>query len=98
MSGADIDPVAGFVLSILALVALTLILPLILGFYGLMFAGRSLLRLGGRQRRFLLDACVQEELQRVAHERSAAIRDIVAIRQRSERELRAIANGRGGDE
>jgi hypothetical protein len=92
MSGTDTDPVVGFVLSLLALVALALILPLILAFQALVFAGRTLTGLGERRRQ-LLEPRVQEELQRIAHERSAAIRDILAIRQRSERELRAIATG-----
>ncbi len=92
MSGTDTDPVVGFVLSIMALVGLTLILPVILLYSGLMFTGRKAIELGQRRH---LDSAAQKELRRVAIERTAAIREIVAIRQRSERELRAIANGRG---
>jgi hypothetical protein len=92
VSGADTDPLVGLVLSILALVALTLTLPLILVFYALTFVGRGALALGQRRH---LDAAVQEELTRIAIERSTAIREIVAIRQRSEREMRALADGRG---
>jgi biopolymer transport protein ExbB/TolQ len=92
MSGTSTDPVTGFVLSLLALVALLLTLPLILAFYGVAFVGRRARELGQRQ---LLGPVVREEHRRIAHERSAAIRDIVAIRQRSERELRALAHGRG---
>jgi biopolymer transport protein ExbB/TolQ len=93
MSGTSTDPVADFVLSLLALVGLVLILPLILAFYGLAFAGRRARELG--ERRQLLGHVVREEHRRIAHERSAAIRDIVAIRQRSEHELRELAHGRG---
>lgn len=92
MSGTGTDPVTGFVLALLAMVALALILPLILAVGGLMFLGRTLVHLGERRGHLLVPG-PREELQGVAAERSAAIREIVAIRQRSERELRAIAKG-----
>lgn len=87
MSGADTDPVGGFVLALLAMVALALILPVWLAGWAVFAGGRTLIRVGGG---YLQGPPVLVELQRVLHERNEAIREIVAIRHHAERQMHGI--------
>jgi hypothetical protein len=91
----DDDPLANVVFGCLAGVAITLALPVLAVGGAAVAVGRVLARGGGRA---LERSRTRRELQRVAQERNEAIRDIVAIRHRAEREMREAAeDSRGGE-
>jgi hypothetical protein len=85
---SDYDPVAGFVLALLAMVV---VLPVAVAVCLLVVGGRSLVWLAHRGQDLVQGPPVERELRRIARERNQAIRDIVALKHSAERELREIA-------
>lgn len=82
------DPVAGFVLALLAMV---IVLPVAAAVCLLVVSGRSLVWLARRGQDLVQGPPVARELQRVTRERNRAIRDVVALKHSAEREMREIA-------
>jgi hypothetical protein len=91
MYGSDSGGAGGWVLALLELVV---IVPVVVVVTALVMAGRSLVWLARGGQQLIQGPPVQRELQRIAHERNAAIRDVLRLRNQGERQLRAIGERR----
>jgi hypothetical protein len=85
------DPVAAFVLALLAMVV---VLPVVAVWCAVVVVGRSAFWLARSGRQLVQGSPVERELGRITSEKYAAITDIVSLRNEAERQMRGVADGR----
>jgi len=85
------DPGTSVVMWFLMVLGAAVVLPVAAAGGAVVVAGRGGLWLARSGRQLVQGSAAQGELRRISHERNEAIRDVLAIRNQAERELRQAA-------